>query len=199
MILGPGGVDSPEIRKLKREVDKLKASRTGRRVIRHGSGLIARDWFWAVLYDKTMIQIEEDVSSDPLFMNPDCPPASLPRYRAEFSWIKVTPDPDDPGEFKPVQPSIFGIAGKCDAAREVNRFAGNIHVERMVVQMWAGDAVTCDLSSDEASSEVEIYKSSFDATSTNREYWFDIGVPREDCATRANIAANPLNDVVGVS
>lgn len=156
-------------------------------------------WFWAVIYDKVMVEIEEDTSSDPMFMNPDCPPASLPRYRGEYSWIKVEPNPDDPGEMRPVQPTIFGIAGKCDAAREINRFAGNIHVERMLVQMWEGDAVTCDLSSDTLSSEVEIFASSFDATSTNMEYWFNLAVPREDCASRYSVSAHPLNDVVGVS
>lgn len=155
--------------------------------------------FWAVLFDKIKIQMDDDsatTSSDPVFNEPTCPPGVLPLYRGEYSWLEVEPNPYDPGEWRPKANGRFGIAGENDGAWEVNRSNANVHVENMIVWMWKGRASTPDTSSEEVSSEVEIYKSSYDARSTNFRYWFNLCIPREDCANRYVIAAAPNNDVV---
>lgn len=155
--------------------------------------------FWAVLFDKVSIQIDPDAadSSDPLFNVPDCPPRLLPLYRGEYSWMEVEPNIYDPGEMKPKKNGRFGIAGECDGAWEINRSNANVHVERMVVRMYRGQSESCLPSSDQQiSSDVRLFQSSWSASSTNFRYWFNLAVPREDCANRYVISAHPLNDSV---
>lgn len=153
--------------------------------------------FWAVLFDKLSIAIDNTspVSSDPLFYSPECPGIILPLSRGEYSWFEVVPNSTDPGEWKPRENGRFGLAGECDAAWEVNRSNANVHIERMIVWMWPGDAVDCT-AAEEISSEVKLYASSYDGVSTNIRHWFNLAVPREDCANRYVISAHPFNDVV---
>lgn len=154
------------------------------------------DQFPAIIYDKRSVSMTE-LSSDPLFINPECPPviATSLKY-GKYSWMEGE-EPDDDGDIQRVKPKPngrFGNKNECDAAVELNRTNTNIHVEKMVVLMYQGIAVDCSSAEEDPSSISAGAGRTVHALSTNFRYWFDLNIPREDCANRYVISSSPAND-----
>lgn len=177
--------------------------------------------FKAIIWDKREYIIEDpqdNFSSDPAFDDPlltGCPPAFPALKRGEFSWVEAaefipgnpalaTTDRDfgQAGVWVPKPDARFGIAGQCDAALEVNRFNGNIHLVYMVVDLWETIDVNCsssvtmhgDPADENASSVFDILGQEVSAVSTRKRYWFNLGVPRSDCAPSYFVTIAPDND-----
>jgi len=170
-------------------------------VIRGGS---VQNGFWAIIHSKISIDFG-DVSSDPLFNFPDCPPLlQFGGFRfGSYGWVEAEePDPAGYGQdfgpdvwrWKPLPGGRFGVAGECDQAIEINRSNANIHVEKMVVWMWRGRPSNCQSSENNSSSISTGTGRTVKGISTTFQYFFWLGTPREDCANRYVISNNPQND-----
>lgn len=164
------------------------------------------DVFLAVVYDKVSKEIIQD-PDDPA-IDERCAPQMLPRFRGEYSFFEVEPDDDGfgnwDGKYRIKPRGRFGVAGECDAAHEVNRSSANIHLEKMIVEMHGGAQFDvcessfhpdgCCPSSEDESSAVSYWGSTESVVSTRNRYWFNLGIPREDCARRYLVNIAPLND-----
>lgn len=152
--------------------------------------------FKAILINKKSKQIDltfAAASSDDPFTN--CQEGQGPFWYGEYTWVEAV-ESDDRAEWTPKRGGRFGVAGERDAAIEINRANVNVHVKQMVVEMTQGNLQSDKEleSSEQSSSSVHARHLTVRVGSTDYHYWFDLGLPREDCANRYLIPLVQGND-----
>ena len=198
-------------------------------VVNPGTGLLR---FPAILFDKRSYEINgpSDMSEGGVLVWDDpltdasggtCPPAFPPRLRGEYSWVQATEfapathdisfigtdfdeDFGEIGVYVPKDGGFCGFAGECDAAREYNRYNGNLHLEKNIVEIIVGIVpvhIPCPEPSSGGSSgiaedtvTITVRGKTVTVKRLKRRAWFNLGIAREDCSDRYMVTIANDND-----